>query len=112
MLRVLLTTCSLLVALNAHAQFFDGNRLVLDMREFEKVEESNTNADFEASGSYMGFILGVHDSISSKLCSSGKVTVRQVASIVTKYLKDNPGEWSAPAHKLVEKALRKAFPCR
>jgi hypothetical protein len=56
-------------------------------------------------------VLGVYDTLDSSLCSSGTVTVRQVSTVVSKYLNDQPQEWSRPAHLLVTRALRAAFPC-
>lgn len=82
------------------------------MREYENAERSAPGTDWIISASYVGYVLGVYDSISASLCSAGTVSVRQVATVVSRYLNDNPAEWSTPAHKLVAKALRKAFPCR
>jgi hypothetical protein len=112
MLRKIVAVCLVCCASNAFAYFWDGNRLVSEMREFEKAERSDPTTAYQAAAYYQGFVIGVHDSISSKLCASGNVSVRQVTTVVANYLNNNPAEWSAPAHQLVEKALRRAFPCR
>jgi len=35
-----------------------------------------------------------------------------MCAIVAKYLNDHPEEWSMPAHVLVMRAFKQAFPCR
>ena len=96
----------------AWAQLVDGNKLVSDMREFEKAEHDHPQTTYAAAGNYVGFVLGVHDLISPTLCQSGKVTVRQVTTVVAKYLNEHPEQWSQPAYQLVTTALQTAFSCR
>jgi len=69
-------------------------------------------ANYSAAGLYSGYVAGVHDTIEKSLCPSGRLTIGQVSSVVKKYLKDRPEEWSLPAPLLVTPALRGAFPCR
>ena len=84
----------------------------MDLREFEKAEHGEGEPKWEASGSYIGYVIGVHDTIRGNLCPSGNITVRQVTAVVSKYLNEHPAEWSKPANQLVARALREAFPCR
>lgn len=112
MLKTSIIILLLCIHSSAFAYFADGNKLVSEMREFENAERSAPGTDWTKSASYVGYVVGVHDSISYSLCSAENVSVRQVATVVSRYLNDNPAEWSDPAHHLVAKALRKAFPCR
>ena len=112
MLRIFLAALILGCATNARAFFYDGNKLVADLRQFEKAERSDPATEYQASASYVGFVLGVHDTISSSLCSSGNLSTRQVTTVVGKHLNEHPADWGKPAHQLVAKALRDAFPCR
>jgi hypothetical protein len=110
LLAVFLLSC----ASNAYGEsgtFFDGNKLIPLLREFEKAERGDPSTNYQLSGKYIGYLLGVHDSLSPVLCLPSNVNVRQVAYIVTRYLHDNPSEWSDAAAFLVMKALQKAFPC-
>ena len=108
-----LGTCLCLTyAAAASAYFFEANKLVSDMREFEKAERNDPQTKYDASAGYVGFVVGVHDVISRSLCPSSNVTVRQATTVVAKYLNEHPEQWNRPAHELVTKALRAAFPCR
>ena len=91
--------------------FFDGNKLVPLLREFEKAERHDPATNYQSSGKYVGFVLGVHDSVAATLCIPSNVNARQVTSIVARYFNENPSEWSDPASLLVLKALQKAFSC-
>jgi len=95
----------------ASAQFYDGNKLVEHLREFERGERSDPNSNYYAGGIYVGYVLGVFDTINSSLCRSGNVSVR-LPLVVAKYLNEHPEQWSQPASVLVTRALRGAFPCK
>jgi hypothetical protein len=105
-------TALVLVNSSALGQFKDGNKLVSEMREYERANRSDSKVSWVDAGMYTGYVLAVHDAIDSSLCSSGSVTVGQVTAVVAKYLNEHPEEWSRPAHQLVTRALRQAFPCR
>lgn len=94
-------------------QFYDGNKLVEWMPEWEKVQRSDPSTNWMSDGLYVGYVTGVFDATSGILFDPPrKVTGLQVYSIVTKYLKENPEKWNQPASDLVLEALRKAFPKR
>jgi hypothetical protein len=97
--------------LPAGAQFYDGNQLVAFMRSYEKCDREPKGCDFIGAGVFMGFVRGVSDSHESDYCPT-HVQVLQVYTSVVKYLNDHPEEWSKPAHELVVRALKQAFPCR
>ncbi|MBI3547242.1 MAG: hypothetical protein HY081_11730 [Gammaproteobacteria bacterium] len=112
MLRPLFLLVFLLANSSAFAYFYDGNKLVVEMREFEKAERSDPRTNYQSSSQYIGFVVGVHDAIATTLCSSGDISVRQVTTIVAKYLNERPEEWNKPAFQLVSRALWQAFPCK
>jgi len=102
----------LLTASSAFGIYFtDGNELVSNLYEHEKAERRET-FNGVGDGLFMGFVIGVTDTLGDTLCISGKVTGRQVYAIAAKYLKEHPEQWSQPAYQLVTSALRSAFPCR
>jgi hypothetical protein len=43
----------------ASAQYYDGNKLVGFLREFERGERSDPNSNYYAGGIYVGYVLGV-----------------------------------------------------
>lgn len=110
--RLLFLLVFFLANSSAFAYFYDGNKLVAEMREFEKAERSDSRTNYQSSSQYIGFVVGVHDAIMTTLCSTGDVSIRQVTTIVTKYLNEHPEEWSKPAFQLVSRALWQAFPCK
>ncbi len=102
---------SALVSSDALGHFYDGNKLIGDLREYEKAERG-VSFNGVADGVFIGFVTGVFDTISTTLCISDDITVRQVQAIVAKYLNEHPEQWGRPAYALVTFALRSAFPCR
>ena len=71
------------------------------------------------AGYCAGFINGVVDVHGEKTtvyghraCLPLSVTIRELRTIVVKWLEDHPGEWRLVAHGLVGRALSEAFPCR
>jgi Rap1a immunity proteins len=102
----------LLVITPAAAQFMDGHKLVAKLREFERAERSDPNTSYIDDGIYLGYVQAIFNSHENQLCPTGNATVRQVTSIVAKYLNDNPSEWGKSANTLVLTALRRAFPCK
>jgi Rap1a immunity proteins len=96
-----------------HAGFWDGNELVKNLREgYERAERHDPNTNWLHDGLYTGFVVGVFDANSESFCRPDGVSVRQISTIVEDYLNAHPEQWSQPAHMLVMRALRAAFPCR
>lgn len=102
-----------LVSLNAHAQFFTGNYLVQQMREWERASRRESGADYVMAARFSAFIAGIHDADNRLLiCLPHGVPAGQANAVVAKYLNENPESWNEPAAMLVKVALAKAFPCR
>ena len=109
-LVVLLVLVFMQGQVGAGVYFETGNDLVVRMREWEKTETKDSNPDYGSAMHYLGYIKGVNDTLSESLPrATGPVTVRQVCSIVAKYLKDHPERWSESAYILVQDALKEAF---
>jgi hypothetical protein len=107
-MRKCLAVCLFLIPVSIFArggQFNTGNNLKSDcFRE---------NGTFN-SGFCMGYIIGVADNNSYKICApggQGGVTQGQFRDIVKKYLNDNPAQLHRDADILVLNALQQAFPC-
>ena len=113
---IVLTAMVLFTSLDSSAQafyFYDGNRLVQLMREYDKSETRNPSTDYMDVGIYMGYVAGIFDTTKDIFFDPPKnVTVGQICSIVGKYLKENPEKWTLPASVLATEALQKAFPKR
>jgi hypothetical protein len=101
-----------------HAQtyFKKGNGLVEELRQFERAERNDQNAQEFGAGSYVGYVLGVADAHTGIFWCPGRgggtMNVRQVVEIVSKYINSNPELWHLQADILVLNALRQAFPCK
>ena len=95
----------------AGAMYYDGNQLVALTREYEKCDREPKGCDFIRVGVFTGFVTGVSDSRESDYCPAAHIPVHQVCTIVVKYLSDHAEEWNMPAHVLVMRALKQAFPC-
>ena len=92
------------------AQLMSGKKLVADMQEFEKAERQDPAANYQQAYFFMGYVAGVFDLSDDTYLYPVKPTIRQVCSVVAKYLKDNPKEWNLPGDLIITKALKKAFP--
>lgn len=102
---------------STHAFFWRGHELMRGIWAYERYDSSDVRlrepGDPQYIGSYLGFVYGVHDSLDGILvCASSNATEKQVVSVVTKYLNNNPEKWDSPARNLVTEALSTAFPCR
>lgn len=112
MFRKLVVAGLLCAAMGARAGFFSGNELVRDMREWEKHERKDLSASSLVAGNFMGYVAGVADVYDElSVCLPESATVRQMSTLVARFLDENPARWAEPADVLVADALKKAFPC-
>ena len=95
---------------DSSAQLVDGKKLATDMQEFEKAERKDPGANDQQAFFYMGYVTGVYDLSDDFYYYPGKSTIKEICSIVAKYLKDNPDKWGLPADLLITEALKRAFP--
>ncbi len=100
----------------AQATIWDGNRLVTDMREWEKFTagQTLTSSGWVRVGSYQRYVAAAADdaySTAGVVCLPGNVTQGQVHAVVAAYLNAHPTDWHLPATSLVRDALMEAFPC-
>lgn len=95
------------------AYYVDGNALVGNLKEFRNAENENPNTDYTDSAKYVSYVLAVTDALvlNGIICTPVNSNVRQVTSVVAKYLEDQPERWSEPAYYLVFDALKSSFPC-
>jgi hypothetical protein len=108
-LIIALVTMVLCTAFDSAAQLMDGNKLAADMREFEKAERKDPDTNCQQAFFYVGYVIGVYDASDDFYLYPGKPTIKEICSLVAKYLKDNPGKWGRAADLLVIEALQKAF---
>ena len=92
------------------AYTIDASTLVEYMHEYEKMDRGDPNANFYLAGTYIGYVLGVFDSM-EYLQRKGNIpnSSRQLCGIAAKYLKNHPEKWHWPASALVKMALWKVF---
>jgi len=108
MIKKLVTIAALAMLLGSPASyaagaFTTGNSLADDCEK--------NDSGFQDGFCY-GFVIGVFDTIQGeKICAPDGVTIKQVQSIVKKYLKENPASLHFGAELLVSLALMKTFPC-
>ena len=99
--------------MQAQAQFWDGNRLGADMREWEKANAEHPDTSYYSVGRYTGYVLAATHAYEAAglICTSTSVTQGQISAIVAAYLKANPKRWNELAISLVRGALTEGFPC-
>ena len=100
----------LCIPFESSAQLISGKKLAADMQEFEKAERQDPSANYQQAYFFMGYVAGVYDLSDDANLYPVKPTIRQVCSIVAKYLRENPKEWDLPGDFVITKALKKAFP--
>ncbi len=104
-----------LLPMQAQAQttFWDGNRLVTDMRSWEKftTRQTLTSVEWVRVGSYQRYVAAATFDSGEVICLSGDVTRGQINAIVAAYLNAHQADWHLPATSLVRDALMEAFPC-
>ena len=94
---------TLLLALTAHAEFKDGNKLLSQMQK-----EYAGNDWFNA----IGYVTGVVDAHNGTLfCVPATSTASQLFDLSKQYIRDNPSTRHLPADLLIAVALGKPFPC-
>ena len=93
---------TLSVCLTAHAEFKDGNDLLLDLNA----------ADGFSRGVGLGYIMGVVDTGMGVLhCAPPNVQAGQLKDMVRNYLVNTPAERHQTADILVNKVMKMVWPC-
>lgn len=88
---------------------FTGNDIYEWGVQFEKENGSPVSV---LSFSYVGYVSGAMDSMNQVLfCAPKSVTYSQAASVVMKYLRENPEERNRLAPTLIISAMSKPYPC-
>jgi hypothetical protein len=108
---IILASIVLFTSLVLSAHFYDGNELVADMRENDKADRGDQNADFAKAYRFLGYVIGVFDVADGiSFDPPRNATIGQICTVVANFLKENPEKWNLPAANLVIQALQKAFP--
>lgn len=114
MKKLLALIAALLVAQSAFSQFVNGNKLKDWSDADERSVSVNASAqDFRLSTQYLGYLQGSFDAQQYLFpCTPSGLTTGQLAAIVTKYLKDNPEQWTFSGNYIVNLAMKKSYPCK
>ena len=92
-----------LVSTVAHAEFMDGNELLL------KLTDQSSSV---ARGIAFGYVAGVFDAgFGTAHCASTSVTLKQVSDVVKIALEASPTDRHKAGDALVMRALMVAWPC-
>jgi hypothetical protein len=93
--------CAALLAGSAHAEFWDGNRLLDRM-----------NGGIAEQMQALGYVMGISDMGQGTLhCPPPNATAGQMEDIVKRYLNNNPAVRHLSADTIVNRALALVFPC-
>lgn len=102
-----------LILTPANARFVDGNTIMEWSTTGGGVDNSSTS-----NGLLMGFVIGVVDANVERwaqykqACIPRGVEAKQLVTVTSRYLKDNPQKLSSDGFLIVHTAMSKAFPCR
>ena len=103
-MKKVMIAATLLLALTAHAEFKDGNKLLSQMQK-----EYAGNDWFNA----IGYVTGVVDAHNGNLfCAPATSTAAQLFDMTKQYLSENPAVRHMPADLLIAVALSKPWPCK
>lgn len=111
----LLGICALLIFTVSPVKakfFYSGNDLVELMREYEKTTANADAVDWIKVREYCTYIIGVYDATVSQYAVPDDATKGQIIAVVSNYFNEHPEKWTDPAAKLIQEALRKAFPAK
>ena len=106
MKRLICTCIAVILLAAAPAMAMTGNQLKDNADYGEKDPRSYSQ------GYFLGYVAGVADETTTKLCIPKGVTRTQIAEVVRKYLQDHPAELHLDPNVLVLKAIRTAWPCK
>jgi hypothetical protein len=95
---------------NAEVCYHNGNQILEGMREHDKLMAGDQTINYQKATYFMGYVSGVNDATSYLYGYISEVTVNQICSIVTIYLKKHPEKLNQCASILVIEALKEAFP--
>lgn len=114
-MRSLFVIILVLISQTASAYFVTGNKLIENMREFEKFSHAEqwVGINHQKIRSYLYYVLGVYESLEamSVVCTPDDINQGQVGEAVAEYIKAHPKSGDVLAFSLVSSALLKKFPC-
>ena len=91
-----------LCATAAHAEFWDGNRLLNRITSSVAIERTQA----------LGYVMGVHDTMqNSNHCPPPNAQAGQMIDMVENYLTNTPANRHFSADSIVLHVLKTAFPC-
>ena len=92
-----------LCATTAHAEFWDGNKLLNHIKSESMYRQ----------GMALGYVMGVHDTMQEiNHCPPPNAQAGQVLDMVENYLTNVPAQRHKSADSIVMHVLKTAFPCR
>lgn len=94
---------AIVVACNAHAEFYSGNELLAKMESDHVVDRLMA----------LGYVIGVSDTGDGVThCPPANITTGQVRDLVKGHLTRNPGSRHYSADSLITNLLRTTWPCK
>ncbi len=98
--------CSLTIEQTPRFAYVSGYRLAEWLAQYKAAEKNDPNASYYPVGKAWGFIAGVVDARSGGIKPPGKLLMKQVVSVVDRYLSKHTDRWHEPAADLVAAALK------
>lgn len=104
----------LLVSFSSSAAFMSGNDLYQIYESYKRADSRSAgDRDLLSANEYLGYVTGFADATNGSVYCPGKMVTRgQVASVVGKFLGNNPEVRDMSAQVLLFKSLSSAFPCK
>jgi hypothetical protein len=116
-IKIIFITVLLGIIVSSNSYALTGDRLYQRCANLDaSIEDHGTKCDQALVDTVMcrWYVLGMADALvdAQKICPSDRVVDQQLALVVSKYLSDHPESRDMDGIKLVEDALKKAFPCK
>lgn len=104
----------MLISFSSSAVFMSGNDLYKTYIGYKRSDSNSYQTkDLLDANEYLGYVTGFADATDGSVFCPGKLVTRgQVASVVGKYLENNPEVRDMSAQLLLFKSLSSAFPCK
>jgi hypothetical protein len=116
MIRTLVLIFAMLIPCHGHAHFKLARELAKAALEYDRSEISDPEVDWSEARGFTGYVIGVYDTLGMlpfvAFCPPERAHGGEIFSAISKYLRDNPEQWTRPAAYVVREGLQKSFPCR
>ncbi len=115
-MKRLLAIAALMLAQSAMADWYTGFELKGLAESYEKNFDGvpDINTDRVGAGVFLGYTIGVTSALETQglICLPAQMKAGQIASIVAKFLKNNPETWDRSGASIIFISISRIFPCK